>query len=400
MKIVVQKFGGTSVSTYEKRMNVVDKVKTALKNGFSPVVVVSAMGRIGEPYATDSLLSLVDTNFLKNNKVGTDLIMSCGETISAVVMSSDLEKSGLDAIPLTGAQAGIITDNNFTEARVLEVREKRLKNIIAQGRIPVITGFQGQTEEGYITTLGRGGSDTTAAVIGVALDAEQIEIYTDVDGIMTADPRIVEDANLINVISYNEVFQLADQGAKVIHPKAIEYAMQGNIPLLIKNTMSDSKGTLINYLGDKESNKIVTSLTHHSERIQVLVKYSDNENSPKYKDILPIIAANKISLDLINIFPKEQVFTISSESKDILVQLLNSINIKFSLVEDCSKITIVGSNMKGIPGVMAKIISTLNENNIEVLQTADSHMTIWCLIENKNIKNAINLLHKTFQLYN
>lgn len=400
MRIVVQKFGGTSVSTYEKRMNVVDKVKMALKNGFSPVIVVSAMGRKGESYATDSLLSLVDSGFTKSNKVGTDLLMCCGEMISAVVMSSDLEKSGLDAIPLTGGQAGIITDNNFTEAKVLEVREKRLKNIIAQGRIPVIAGFQGQTEEGYITTLGRGGSDTTAAVVGVALEAEQIEIYTDVDGIMTADPRIVEEANVINLISYNEVFQLADQGAKVIHPRAVEYAMQGNIPLLIKNTMSDSKGTLINYLGDKDSNKTVTSLTHHSNRIQIYVKLSENQSNSKYKDILTIIAANKISLDLINIFPKEQVFTISDDSKEIVEKLLKSINIKYNIVEDCSKITIVGSNMKGIPGVMAKIISTLNDNNIEVLQTADSHMTIWCLIKNKDIKKAINVLHKIFQLYN
>lgn len=399
MRIVVQKFGGTSVSTYEKRKNVVEKVKNAIKNGFSPVVVVSAMGRKGDPYSTDTLLSLLDEDFKKNNKVGMDLLMSCGELISAVVLSSELEKEGLDAIPLSGALAGIITDNNFTEAKVLEVREKRLKNIIAQGRIPVVAGFQGATEDGYITTLGRGGSDTTGAILGVALEAEQIEIYTDVDGIMTADPRIVEDANLINVISYNEVFQLADQGAKVIHPKAVEYAMQGNVPLLIKNTMSNSKGTLINYLGDRDSNKTVTSITYHSNRVQISVKLDDNNSNPKYKDILPIIAANKISLDLINIFPKEQVFTVASENKDIVVRLLNNINIKYTIIEECSKITVVGSRMKGIPGVMAQIVSALNDNNIEVLQTADSHMTIWCLVEDKNIKKAINVLHKTFKLY-
>lgn len=398
MKIVVQKFGGTSVSTKERRQKVVEKVKNAIDEGYSPVVVVSAMGRNGDPYATDTLLSLVGDKFKNTNKLASDLLMCCGELISSVVMSNELFDAGIDAIPLTGGQAGIKTDNVFTNAKHLDVDPKQILDFVAKGRVPVVTGFQGMSEDGFFTTLGRGGSDTSAAILGVALEAEQIEIYTDVDGIMTADPRIVKDASLINVISYNEVFQLAEQGAKVIHPRAVDIAMKSNVPLFIKNTMSDAKGTLINNNGDLNNSKIITGITHQNNRIQVKIKAKENLNNPKYKDLLSLLAANKISLDLINIFPEQQIFTIGEDKKKELENILNTINIKYSLTENCSQLAIVGSRMTGIPGVIAKIVQSLNENNIEVLQTADSHMTIWCLIHSDNVSQAINALHKSFEL--
>ncbi|AGX42450.1 aspartate kinase [Clostridium saccharobutylicum] len=398
MKIVVQKFGGTSVSTEETRKKVIEKVKAAIKDGYSPVLVVSAMGRKGAPYATDTLLSLVGDNFKSSNRLAQDLLMCCGETISSVVVSNDLYNAGIDAVPLTGGQAGILTDSNFTDAKCIDVKPKKILDLISQGRVPVITGFQGMTENGYLTTLGRGGSDTSASIIGVSLKASAIEIYTDVDGIMTADPRVVEDASLIDVISYNEVFQLADQGAKVIHPKAVEIAMEANIPLLIKNTMSDSKGTLINNFGDRDNDRIMTGITSQKDRVQVSIKSCENKGNSKYKDILDLVAANNISLDLINIFPGEQIFTIKQKDKDILNNVLSNAKLKYNLIEDCSTVAVIGSRMKGIPGVMAKIIKALSDNNIEVLQTADSHMTIWCLVHSKNVKEAINVLHKTFKL--
>ncbi|MGG7077492.1 aspartate kinase [Clostridium sardiniense] len=398
MKIVVQKFGGTSVSTKERRQKVVEKVKSAIDEGYSPVVVVSAMGRSGDPYATDTLLSLVGDKFKSTNKLASDLLMCCGELISSVVMSNELFDAGIDAIPLTGGQAGIKTDNVFTNAKHLDVDPKQILDFVSKGRVPVITGFQGMSEDGFFTTLGRGGSDTSAAILGVALEAEQIEIYTDVDGIMTADPRIVKDASLINVISYNEVFQLAEQGAKVIHPRAVDIAMKSNVPLFIKNTMSDAKGTLINNNGDLNNGKIITGITHQNDRIQVKIKAKENLNNPKYKDLLSLLAANKISLDLINIFPEQQIFTIGENKKKELEKILNAINIKYSLTENCSQLAVIGSRMAGIPGVIAKIVRSLNENNIEVLQTADSHMTIWCLIHSDNVAEAINALHKSFEL--
>lgn len=398
MRIVVQKFGGTSVSTKENRQKVIQKVKKALDEGYSPVIVVSAMGRCGAPYATDTLLQLINNEFKNSNKLAQDCLIGCGEIISSVVVCNDMFENGVEAVPLNGGQAGIITDNNYTNAACLKVKPDKIIEIIKNGRVPVVTGFQGVTEDGFLTTLGRGGSDTSASLLGVALNAEMIEIYTDVNGIMTADPRIVKDPDLIDVISYNEVFQLADQGAKVIHPKAVEIAMEGNIPLLIKNTMNDCKGTLINNFGDRKHERVMSGITSQNDRIQVSITKAKNADNKKYDHILELLAANKISLDLINIFPDKQIFTINKSDKKVLENILNNDNFKYDLIEECSKVAVIGAGMKGTPGVMARIIKSLNENNIEVLQTADSHMTIWCLVHSKDCVNAINILHKAFSL--
>ena len=398
MDIIVQKFGGTSVSTEARRKQVVEKIKGALENGVKPVVVVSAMGRKGAPYATDTLLSLVDDKFKNNNKQAQDMLMCCGEIISSVVMCNELENAGIKALPFTGGQAGIITDDNFTSADFVDIKTDKLIKALEEGFVPVVTGFQGITEEGYFTTLGRGGSDTSACILGVGLKAKEIEIYTDVDGIMTADPRIVKDASVIDVISYSEVFQLADQGAKVIHPRAVDLAMKANIPLVIKNTMSNAKGTLINCIGAKGPRGTITGITHVSDRMQVCVSLEDNKNEPNYRRILDILAENHISLDLINIFPKEQIFTICESDKPKLEKLFKESNIKYTSTENCSTLAIVGEAMTGVPGIMAKIVGALDSENVEVLQSADSNMTIWCLVHTEHATKAINVLHKTFNL--
>lgn len=400
MNIIIQKFGGTSVSTAERRKQVVAKIKKAINEGYKPVVVVSAMGRKGDSYSTDTLLSLIDDNFKARNKSSQDLLMCCGEIISSVVMCNELYSEGINAIPLTGGQAGIITNEDYTDAQYIDIDTTKIISIINEGKVPVVTGFQGITKDGFFTTLGRGGSDTSACILGVALSAKEIDIYTDVDGIMTADPRIVKDASLINEITYNEVFQLADQGAKVIHPKAVNLAKKGNIPLLIKNTMSDSKGTIIKDTISEDKKRFISGITHLSNRIQIKVRLSENENLSGYRNLLDILAKNKISLDLINIFPAHQIFTIDGSEKEKLNKILTEHKINFTAVENCSTIAIVGVGMVGVPGVMARIINTLASNNIEVLQTTDSHMTIWCLIKTENLAEAINLLHNEFELSN
>ena len=396
----MQKFGGTSVSTEERRKQVIKKISKAIESGLKPVVVVSAMGRAGEPYATDTLLSLVDDNFKENNKAAQDLLMCCGEIISSVVMCNDLYKHGITAVPLTGGQAGIITNSNFTDAQSIKVDTTNIMKIVESGKVPVITGFQGVTENGFFTTLGRGGSDTSACILGVALKAKEIAIYTDVDGIMTADPRVVEDASLINEMTYNEVFQLADHGAKVIHPKAVEIAKRGNVPLIIKNTMSECKGTVIKSNVSEEEKRLISGITHLNNRIQVRVRLSENRDSKSYRSLLKLLAKNHISLDLINIFPEHQMFTIDASEKEKLNEIMNKAGIKYSIIEGCSTIAIVGAGMNGVPGVMASIINTLTSNEIEVLQTTDSNMTIWCLIYTSKVKEAIRLLHKEFNLGN
>ncbi|GCD09569.1 aspartate kinase [Clostridium tagluense] len=395
MKILVQKFGGTSVSTQEKRKLVVCKVMNAKEEGYFPVVVVSAMGRKGDPYATDTLLSLIDDNFKVANPLALDLLMSCGETISTVIMCNELNSKGIDAVPLTGGQAGIITDCNYNNAAILNVDTKQILSILQKGKIPVVAGFQGKDENNYITTIGRGGSDVTAAILGAALNAVETQIYTDVDGIMTADPRIVSEATLIKKISYDEIFQFADQGAKVIHPRAVEISRKYNIPLVIKNTMNNCDGTVISNLGNEGYESIITGITHMNNRVQIKIcKNSDSS----YEDLFDILAENLISIDLINVFPKEKIFTIDEKDFIKFQNLIKEINLVCSFVKECSKISIIGSKMRGIPGVMARILKALTREKIEVLQTADSHMTIWCLVETEYVEGAINALHREFKL--
>ncbi len=398
MKIIVQKFGGTSVSNHENRKSVVNKVLSSIKNGYSPIVVVSAMGRKGQPYATDTLLSLISDDLKEKNPLVTDSLMSCGEIISTAVMCDELAEMQINSVPLTGGQTGIITDENYTNASVLKVETENIFNILKQGKVPVVAGFQGISNGGFVTTLGRGGSDVTAALLGAAVNAEKIEIFTDVDGIMTADPRIVRDASLIEEISYNEVFQFADQGAKVIHPRAVEIAMRANIPLVIKNTMSECNGTIICSNSTEDSSSVITGITHMKNRDQIKISYEDNKDNNYYFEILDSLANNMISIDLINVFPKEKIFTIDHKDFKKFQSLMIKMKIKYTFLLNCSKIAIIGSRMRGIPGVMAKILRTLVRANIEVLQTADSHTTIWCLVEDKDAEKAINALHKEFKL--
>ncbi len=394
MDIVVQKFGGTSVSSENNRILVTKKIKKAIKDGYKPVVVVSAMGRKGSPYATDTLLSLVSEEFKINNKRALDLLLSCGETLSTVVMCNDLLREGVEAVPLMGGEAGIRTDNNFNNASILDVNPKNVLKALEQGKVPVVAGFQGISEEGSITTIGRGGSDVTGAILGAALKAKEVQIYTDVDGIMTADPRIVSKASLIESISYDEVFQFADQGAKVIHPRAVEISRKYNIPLVIKNTLSDCEGTTISSYGE-DNERIITGITHMSNRVQIRINGGSKEHC---NNIFHILAENEISIDLISVFVNDKIFTISEVDLDKFKNIAANYEIDYQYTENCSKISIIGSKMRGIPGVMSRILKALEEGNIDILQTADSHTTIWCLVESNKVKDAINLLHNEFKL--
>ena len=405
MKILVQKFGGTSVAFQDRREMVVNKIESALNNGFFPVVVASAIGRSGDPYATDTLINLANSVGIKGSPREMDMLMSCGEIISCVVLANTIKKKGYDCRVLTGGQAGIITDEAFGDAEVLRVEPQLIYDCIEKGIIPVIAGFQGISESGEITTLGRGGSDVTGAILGEALNAEAIEIYTDVEGIMTADPRIVPDALVMNTIYYNEVFQMAEYGSKVIHPRAVEVAMRSNIPLLIKNTMTESAGTLVtncdknrSYRYDKRD-KLLTAIAHAGGRIRVRILFDGSAGENENDDLLfNTIASKGISIDMININPDFKVFIIDDSSTEKLEKILKKYGYNYELKPDCSKVTIIGNKMRGVPGVMAKAISALSKQNIEVLQTSDSHTTISCLIDSSNTNAAVNALHKEFEL--
>ena len=402
MEIVIQKFGGTSVSSVESRNNIVKKVNAAKNQGKSPVVVVSAMGRKGQPYSTDNLIEILGE--YKATPRNLDLMMACGEIISSVIIATHIKNQGWDTIPLTGGQAGIITDNHFGNANIKNIDTRFLLNILKEGKIPVVAGFQGITEHGDFTTLGRGGSDVTASILGEALQAESIEVYTDVDGVMTADPRIVSSAKVLSMIDYNEIFQLAEYGAKVIHPRAIEVSMRSNIPLYIKNTNTDSPGTLItNYnkikLHQISRNPVVTGIAHISNRAQIKLKIN-SDNIHKYFDPLFFmeIANRNISIDLINLFPEEKVFIIDNNDIGKIEELLKENHYEYAIIDKCCKVTAIGNGMRGVPGVMARIISALHRENIQILQTADSHITISCLVNGKDTESALKVLHEEFNL--
>lgn len=400
MGVIVQKFGGTSVSTKETRDCVVKKIIKSKKENNGVVVVVSAIGRAGDPYATDTLIQ-----FLQKSSQGAapremDILLSCGELISAVVLASMLQEQGYEAVALTGGQAGIITNDHYQQADIINTEPAYILSLLEKGIIPVVAGFQGITQTGEITTLGRGGSDTSAAIIAAATTADAIEIYTDVDGIMTADPRMCEEAHVIPKISYNEVFQMADSGAKIIHPRAVEVAMHANIPLIIKNTFSSEEGTLITQNLDQRSGeetqslKVITGIAHRLGRVQVQLFEEDTDDA----NLFSLFAKNNISIDMINIFPSQKVFTIDQDHKNKIITILNSYHLRYTLVEDCCKITVLGERMTGVPGVMARIITALKKEKITILQTSDSLTTIACLIKSDNTSKAITALHNEFNL--
>src|SRR5690606_29009876 len=237
----------SSLAAPEGREAAARRVLQAVREGSRPIVVVSALGRRGDPYATDTLLGLVRAEQAGLPARELDLLLACGEQIAAVVVAAVLGQHGVDAPALTGGQAGIVTDAHFGDARILRVDPEPLRRRLERGQVPVVAGFQGVTEHGDITTPGRGGRDTTAAALAAALGAGAVEIYTDVEGVYTADPRLVPDARTMLTATYDEVAQMAVEGARVIHPRAIEIAMRANVPVRVRSTVSDAPGTLITH---------------------------------------------------------------------------------------------------------------------------------------------------------
>ncbi|EAC9050918.1 aspartate kinase [Listeria monocytogenes] len=400
MKIIVQKFGGTSVQNEKSRLMAFNHIKQVLKEGYKVVVVVSAIGRYGDPYATDTLLELIGAKNTKLTAREQDTLLSVGETISASVFTNMLKEAGIKAEAFSGGQAGIITSDDHLNAKITEVDTTRLKNALAELDVAVVAGFQGITANGDITTLGRGGSDTSAAALGVSLQADYIDIFTDVDGMMTADPRIVEHARSLPRVSYNEVSNMAYQGAKVIHPRAVEIAMTAKIPMRIRSTYLESTGTLVTSLADDSGHfdvkeRMVTGVAHVTNLTQISVQ-TDTVKAQQLA--FKILADAGISLDFINISTDSVIFTVPEEKSHVVKQLLEDEALETSVRQACAKVSIVGAGITGVPGVTAKIVGALSEKNIPILQSADSHTTIWVLVREEDLISAVNALHDVFCL--
>lgn len=404
MDILVQKFGGTSLKDAESREYAINHIKQSINEGYKVVAVVSAIGRSPDPYATDSLLSLINYPNGKQSKREQDLLMSCGEIISAVVLSNELKQSGLIATSLTGAQAGFITTDDFTSAKIKAMEIDRLVSELRAHDVVVVAGFQGQTRDHEVTTLGRGGSDTSAAALGAALQAKYIDIFTDVNGIMTADPRMVKDARTLEVASYTDICNLAYQGAKVVHPRAVEIAMQSKIPIRVRSNRSNEIGTLVtgstdDIEGIEIPDRLITGIAHMANITQVKIE-ADQPSGLLHAQIFEAMASASISVDFINIFPSGVMYTIPEMLSEKAERILLDLGYQPKLIHNCAKVSIVGAGMTGVPGVTAKMVQSLVSAGIEILQSADSHTTIWVLINEKDLVTAINALHQAFDLNN
>jgi len=405
MRIVVQKFGGSSLATSEMRAEALQRVSETVEAGLSPVVVVSAMGRQGDPYATDTLLNFIYHTNPEPDEANIDLLLSCGEIISASIFAEGLRKMRLPAAALTGWQCGIITDEVHLGARVTSVRAERLRELLEAGIVPVVAGFQGVTAGGKVTTLGRGGSDTTAAVLGVALKAERVEIFTDVDGIKTADPRLIPDAPTLKVMSYREVVEMAHMGSKVLHPRAAEISMEGGIPMQIRSVTHSAGGTLVgrqgqtSFVAEQVADRVVTGIAHLGKRAQVRITGASNFHSSGLgAKIFQMLAEAGVSVDLIYMSPDLIAFVIDQAKIETARRVLTPLGLSGKIEAGFAKVSVVGAGMHGVPGVMARVVNSLEQEGIPIYQTTDSHANISCLVLETHLQQAVKALYREFEL--
>ncbi|KRE83137.1 aspartate kinase [Paenibacillus sp. Soil766] len=404
MRILVQKFGGTSLSTAQAREHVIGHIQDALIQHYKLVVVVSAMGRKGDPYATDTLLDLVRKNGEGLPARELDMLMGCGELISAVLLCSLLNNTGIQSTVLTGGQAGLITNENHGNAQIVAMKPNRILELLEHDQVVIVTGFQGKTSHDELTTLGRGGSDTSATALGAALKAEIVDIFTDVNGILTADPRIVEDAKPLQRVSFSEICNMAHNGAKVIHPRAVEVAMQANIPIRVRSTFTKEEGTLVTASDNMSTDinnvkdRFVTGIAHFTNITQIQVAAVDGEFDLQLR-VFKTMAQHQISVDFINVNPSGVVYTVFDHEAERAVHLLKAQGYEPKFTSGCAKVSVIGGGMNGVPGIMAHIVEALTVEDIRILQSADSNTTIWVLVQGVDMIKSVRALHRKFNLF-
>jgi aspartate kinase len=396
-QVAVLKFGGTSVATAELRELVIARVRDAQAEGFATVAVVSALGRRPEPYATDSLLELLAGN---GGTPNADLLLASGEAIAAAVVAEELTRAGIPALALNGAQAGIITNRAHGDARILRVEPHAVRALLDRNVVPVIAGFQGVTEDGVITTLGRGGTDLTAVAIGHALGAERVDIYTDVSGAMTADPRRVSTARTIGRSSLDEMTELAEHGAKVMHHKAAEYARRTQTPYSIKGLRTD-RGTLVDESYDHH--RPVTGVTTSGRVTWVRAIRGDIETPERRMqletEMFRRVAEADISIDQVTINQAGVCFVVEGDRGNDVRTLLGDLNMAVRVREGCSKLSVVGAGMRDAPGVIHAIVTALAQANVEIIHCTDSNITVSVLVPQADVSRAEQAVHDQFDLH-
>ena len=390
-KLLVAKFGGTSLETPDNRLLAVEHCRKLLEETEKLVVVVSAMGRVGDPYATDTLLDLLPGCAGTREK---DRLMACGEVISAVVMASALRQGGLSSEALTGWEAGIETDGVSGNARIVSVDTGRIMESLEENRVVVIAGFQGQAPGGHLNTLGRGGTDTTAVILGVALKADEVMLFKTVDSVYTADPEKVPSVRKIKRISAEDLRQMAWQGAKVVHPRAAEAALSSGLSLQVRSFSSGKVVTDVlpdpledtRYIVGVASGAVVTGFTVQGA----------GKPSAFFAMLFRSVAESGVSMDMFSVHGCTASFTVPIESTEEVSSLLESRELSFSTVSPCVKVSIVGAGMHGLRGVMARFCEALDRSGIDALQTVDSHATISALVHLDKRDTALSQLHREF----
>ena len=402
-RLVVQKYGGTSVGNIERIKKIAERIARLRKEKIDIVVVVSAMA--GE---TDKLLAMANQISAIGKDRDMDLLLSSGERVSCALLSMALDSIGCPAISMTGRQIGLLTDNSHTKARIKEVDTNRAIKALEDGRVIVVAGFQGINEHGDVTTLGRGGSDTSAAAIAVALKAERCEIYTDVDGVYTADPNVVPNAHKMNRVSYDEMLEMSSLGAKVLQFRCVEFCKNYDMPLIVKSSLvEDSKGTLICKEDSSMEQPVVSGIMNDKNQAKITIKGVPDQPGIASK-FFTGLADENLSVDMIiqNVSDESQTdisFTVAKaeiNKATKVVQDLGKLIKARDITTDTNicKISIVGAGMRSHPGVAAKMFSTLSKENINIIMISTSEIRVSCIIEEKYGELAVRVLHKVFDM--
>ena len=402
MSLIVQKYGGSSVANAEKILRVAQRVIKTKKAGNKVVVVVSAMGDM-----TDDLIMLADQINKDPQEREMDMLLSTGEQVSIALLAMAVQKLGHEAVSFTGSQVGIITDEFHSKARILNISAERIKQALADGKIVIVAGFQGQTPLGEITTLGRGGSDLTAVALAVALKAKHCEIYTDVDGIYTADPRVIPEAQKMNRVTYDEILELASLGAKVMHSRSIEVGKKFNMPIWVCNSQNDHKGTLITK-ENKAMEEVVVSGVALAEDEAKITLFRVSDRPGVAAKVFQTLADANVNVDMI-IQNKTQTnstdisFTVF---KNELVKAMKVVKAAMKKVgatnvtcdENIAKVSVVGIGMRSHSGIASKMFSTLAKNKINIDMISTSEIKISCVVAGDKGKLAAQVIHKAFRL--
>src|SRR5690554_6231212 len=396
------KFGGSSVGDAERMKRVANRIADTKKNGHSCVIVVSAMGD-----TTDELIDLSKQLSLAPPAREMDMLLANGEQISMSLLAMAVNSLGIPAISLTGWQAGITTESLHSKAKISDMNPERILNALNEGKVVIVAGFQGVSVDGEVTTLGRGGSDTTAVALAAAIQADLCEIYTDVDGIYSTDPRVVKNARKLKEISYDEMLELAHLGAAVLHPRAVEYAKHNNVRLVVRSSFNHNEGTLVKGDAVLEQGIVVNGIACDKNVAQISILGVDDQPGILAR-VFNALADSNVNVDIIvqsGVLngKADFSFTVERQDTDKAVKVIENIRAEVSYVEitsetDLVKISIVGAGMVSNPGVAAKMFDVISKQGISIKMVSTSEIKVSCVIHSRSMNDVIAALHTAYGL--